>query len=412
MRIGLFTDSYLPRLDGISLSVEAYRAGLESLGHDVYIFCPERPEPYTGIVERVYRFPSFPSIWYENYRDTFPFLPKHIAYIRSLNLDIVHTFTPGQIGHLGMYASFQNHIPLVTTCNLDFDLVKEYGRMILASFPLIAETSIISNRFISRDEIMILFKSNVTHDDWSHRLVKAVACFYFNQCALVTVQSEKMKKEIEPYMKKPVIVVPAGTDMKLVPQKTDRVTVRSRYGLPQQSTLFVSSSRLVKEKRIDFLIHAYAGLSSQDKGRSALVIAGDGPLKQGLENLVMDLGLKANVFFVGLVPHDQIFDVISACDIYVHASLRETQGLVLNEAAACGKPLIMIDREANPVLQESKNGLYSENNLNDYTSKMELLLHDDQLRVSFGKESSKLAKNTSQEAVSKQIEHLYKNLLD
>src|SRR5262245_55828113 len=134
MRIGFFSDSYLPRNDGISLCTETYRAGLEALGHEVFVFCPKRPEPFVEPTKRIYRFRSLPSVFYEGYRDTIPVRGKHRRYIASLNLDIIHTFTPTQIGVLGMHLAKKHHIPLVTTSNFDVDLIHEYKLMWLAGF--------------------------------------------------------------------------------------------------------------------------------------------------------------------------------------------------------------------------------------------------------------------------------------
>ena len=90
MRIGLFSDSYLPRMDGIAISVESFRLGLEALGHTVFVCCPKRPEQFDEPNNRIYRFSSLPSFSYEGYRDTFPFMPEHIRSVNSLRLDIIH----------------------------------------------------------------------------------------------------------------------------------------------------------------------------------------------------------------------------------------------------------------------------------------------------------------------------------
>ena len=57
MRIGLFTDSYIPRPDGIAIAVETMRAGLEKSGHEVHVFCPSRPGVKYGA--NIHAFHSF-----------------------------------------------------------------------------------------------------------------------------------------------------------------------------------------------------------------------------------------------------------------------------------------------------------------------------------------------------------------
>lgn len=410
MRIGFFTDSYLPRIDGVATGVETYRAGLTKLGHEVFVFCPARPEPFPNPPKNIYRFPSIPNLFYEGFRDTFPIRPKDLKLIKSLNLDIIHTSTQLQIGIMGLYMAKKCKIPLVTTCNADFDLVKEYKRMVPASLLVMMLTSAASRKILSKDELEDLIKPT-SPGNWFAQIVKTAAGFYNNQCDAVTVPSLKAKEAIDSYTKNPTIVIPLGTDLSLVPKKLNIKSVREKYKIPQDKVVFSSSSRIIKEKRIDFLIKAYSKLPDIDKEKSVLLIVGKGPHEAYLKDLVEKLGLSKSIIFTGMIDHKELFNVLSSCDIHVHASVRETQGLVLNEAAACGLPIIMIDREVNPVVQDGKNGFFAENNEFDFAKKMSKLLNDKKIREKFGKESKILAKATSQENVSRDIEKLYKSLI-
>lgn len=412
MRVGLFTDSYLPRVDGIAISVESFRIGLESLGHEVFVFCPKRPEPFVDPSQNIYRFPSLPSLAYEQYRDTFPFTPKHIRDVSKLKLDIVHTFTPTQIGLFGVFIAHRNKIPLVTTCSADFELINEYRRFGIAPFILALGASIATRRLLSLSDLKLFLKPAYPLKKWQERMAAAAYAFYNNQCDLVITPSLKTKRTIAPYIKTKVTILPCGIDLGLVPDKKDYADVRGQYGIDKEAVVFVSTSRLVREKRIDFLIRAYSLLSSDAKEKSTLLVVGDGPQASYLKNLTKDLGLEEKVIFTGSVEHKRVFEIVSACDIFVHASLRETQGLVINEAAACGKPLVMVDRDVNTVLREGENGFFAKDNILDFSDKMSKLLSNIELRTRYGSESRSLAKNTSQEQVALQLSRLYENLID
>ena len=411
MRIGFFTDSYLPRADGVATGVEAYRAGLEKLGHTVYVFCPMRPEPFKEQSRNIYRFKSVPSVMYENYRDTFPFTPKHVKQIRALDLDLIHTFTQIQIGIFGMYIAKREKIPLVTTCMADFDLAKEYRRLVPVSLALILGITTASRKLMSPSELSSMIKPAYPLSKWLTNTVKTTAAFYNNQCQAVTVPSIKVKKSIDKFMNKPSVVIPLGTDLSMFSENPDIKSVRSKYNIPHILTAFISSSRLVKEKRIDFLIRAYSKLDPRDQKKSVLVIIGKGPHENYLKKLVESLGIGNKVIFTGMLTHKELIKVIGVCDIHVHASIFETQGLALNEAAGAGLPMIMIDREVNPVLQDGKNGFFAENNEVDFSLKMSKLLNDKKLRIKFGIQSKKLAQKTSQENVSGELLELYKSLV-
>lgn len=400
----------MPRVDGIAICAETYRAGLEKLGHEVWVFCPKRPESFSEPTSRIYRFPSLPNIWYEGYRDTWPFWPEHLQFIKALKLDVIHTFTPTQIGTLGLYCAHKYKIPLVTTCNYDVDLTHEYPGLPLASLAGVIAASVATGHTLSKRKLELLGNTAVGKN-LGKRVVGVATGFYNDLCDLTTVPSVKTQKALQPYMEKQSVVLPLGTDLSLAPSKPDTRSLRTKYGLPQDKILFVSSSRLVIEKRIDFLIQAYGKLVKEEREKSSLVIIGDGPLATDLAQLASKLGLREKVMFMGRVKHEQVFEVVAGCDIYVHASLRETQGLVLNEAAACGKPLIMIDREVNPVLQDHKNGLFAKNSTEDFALMMSRLVNDNKLRREYGDASRVLAQESSQENVCGELEQLYKCII-
>lgn len=77
------------------------------------------------------------------------------------------------------------------------------------------------------------------------------------------------------------------------------------------------------------------------------LIAGDGPLRPGLEKLASDLGLKGHVIFAGFVPGEELPAYYHACDIFIMPSSEDKSkgyvegfGIVYLEANACGKPVI------------------------------------------------------------------------
>ena len=103
MRIGFFSDSYLPSRDGIAISVETSRQQLEAMGHEVYIMAPAPSLRYKEKNKRVIRFPAVKGLFYEDYLTSLFFPPQALRKIEKLKLDIIHFHTPGQMGFLGAY---------------------------------------------------------------------------------------------------------------------------------------------------------------------------------------------------------------------------------------------------------------------------------------------------------------------
>ena len=113
MRIGLFTDSYRPSINGIVYVVESLKRELEALGHEVYVFCPAKsisPSKQAELLHedensRIIRFRSITGAFFDDY-DTSVFFPPVVQrQIANMNLDVVHIFTPSQIGLLGCEGS-------------------------------------------------------------------------------------------------------------------------------------------------------------------------------------------------------------------------------------------------------------------------------------------------------------------
>ena len=121
MRVGLFTDTYRPSINGIVFVVESLKRKLEALGHDVYVFCPAKsmnPAKQAELLNEdtdshIVRFPSIKGAFFDDY-DTSVFFPPVVQRrIKELELDIVHIFTPSQIGLVGVSAAHKQQIPLI-----------------------------------------------------------------------------------------------------------------------------------------------------------------------------------------------------------------------------------------------------------------------------------------------------------
>ncbi len=103
---------------------------------------------------------------------------------------------------------------------------------------------------------------------------------------------------------------------------------------------FLTISLLTYQKGLDYLLHAAALLRTRAGLLFELVIGGDGPERQRLEQLAQQLGLTDICRFVGLLDRTQVRDWMRWCDVFVLPSIHETFGVVLGEAMACGKPVI------------------------------------------------------------------------
>lgn len=124
-------------------------------------------------------------------------------------------------------------------------------------------------------------------------------------------------------------------------------SVRSELGLSESHIVSGITARLVAQKGHHDLIRAFA-LARAQSPLLRLVIAGDGPLRQELEEEVSRENLQDSVFFIGY--RRDIEDVLASFDVFVHPSLWEGFGLSILEAMACGLPIIATRVSAIPEL--------------------------------------------------------------
>lgn len=125
--------------------------------------------------------------------------------------------------------------------------------------------------------------------------------------------------------------------------RKNAVGIRNRLALPEN--FFLASSRFVEKKNILRLLQAYQGYLQQ-AGESAwkLVLLGDGPLKQIVLEQRSELGLNDYVAMPGFKQYDELPLYYGMAKAFIHASTVEQWGLVVNEAMACGLPVLVSNR--------------------------------------------------------------------
>src|SRR3990172_6249124 len=99
MKIGIFSESYEPIINGVAVCVETLRDELSAKGHEVYIFAPKY-RGFTDPYPKVFRFASH-TIFGHDYPLPLPYAPAMKKAFDGLRLDIVHTQTPFVLGILG-----------------------------------------------------------------------------------------------------------------------------------------------------------------------------------------------------------------------------------------------------------------------------------------------------------------------
>ena len=135
-----------------------------------------------------------------------------------------------------------------------------------------------------------------------------------------------------------------------------RARVRSRFGLAEDDIVVAKVARLFPLKGHRFVLQA-AARTVRRFPKLKLLFVGDGVLRSGLAHQAVDLGIGDRVVFAGLVPPEEIPEIIGATDAVVHASLREGLARVLVQALLCEKPVVTFDLDGAPeVIVDGETG--------------------------------------------------------
>ncbi len=163
--------------------------------------------------------------------------------------------------------------------------------------------------------------------------------------------------------------------------------LRHELGIAANALLVANVNWLVKRKRVDWTIRAFAQAAARCARPAVLLIVGDGPERPKLEQICAKLGVTEQVRFLG--HRDDVRDLLSGCDILLHASRAETCTYVVTEAMAAGKPVVMTDAgAAREQIEDGVSGfVVAPDDIEGLTDRLTTLMKDDGLRAQFGKEA-------------------------
>jgi glycosyltransferase involved in cell wall biosynthesis len=165
----------------------------------------------------------------------------------------------------------------------------------------------------------------------------------------------------------------------------ERPRLRAATGLEPNETEVVTVARLAPEKGIDVLLRA------ADRAGVGVLVVGEGPEQARLEALAEELGVPAT--FTSL-PWDRVVEAYVTADVFALLSRHEPWGVVVNEAAACGLPLVLSDRvgAARDLLRDGENGfLVPADDAVAAADALRRLAQDPELRRRMGARSRELA---------------------
>jgi glycosyltransferase involved in cell wall biosynthesis len=258
MRIGLFSDSYLPSLDGISYSIESFRTQLEKRGHEVFVFAPSPGIRYREKTPNIVRFPAVKGLFYDDYLTSVFFPPEALLRVKRKKLDVIHFHTPSQVGLLGAYYALRNNTPLVFTYHTDlYEYVSHYPQVLPGTIALSLMAPLITRGGLSdfRKAISSI-KPSRNVDAWNRKILVRGITMLNNTCDYVIAPSHKIERQLLSWhTAAPVRILPTGVD-KITTTPRAIASFKQRFKITPTDKVILFVGRLGSEKNLELLLYA------------------------------------------------------------------------------------------------------------------------------------------------------------
>ncbi len=376
LRIAIFSDSALPILNGVSISVDALIRELRNRGHSVTLFTAQQRGP-TDPDSNTYRFRAIETPWTKGYPLAYPPFYRMLRKFRGMEFDLVHAHTPFTIGFVGLRWAESHNLPILATYHTLYDRYAHY----IPLFP---------RRYV---RFKIAKHTN----------------YFFNRVNHVIAPSEAALRWLRRHsVTTPATVIPTGVAYR---RPLDGEEVRQRLGIPLDQRVLLYVGRLAKEKNLRTLFEAAARVFERESA-ARLWLVGDGPYRAECHRIVRELQIGDRVRFVGFVPREEVDAYYAAADLFVFPSITETQGLVVQEAMSYGLPAVAVTGGgASEGIEPGRNGYVVKNDPETFADRILELLADDELFEAFSEEALRLQSLQGPERMCDQVLEVYGRVL-
>ena len=378
MRVLFISDVYFPRVNGVSTSIRTFRQDLANCGVETVMVAPQydsgEPDGESGLLRvpsgNVPRDPEDRRMRWGALTRTLDSLPRD-------EFDLVHIHTPFIAHYAGARFARRASLPSVATYHTFFE---EYAQHYVPAMP-----------------------------KWLGRyLARAFTRSQCDDVQALIAPSEPMRDVLLEYgVSTPIHVLPTGLAAdRFVAGDASRF--RAQSGLPPDRPLMTYIGRVAHEKNIDFLVRVFTKVR-ETIPQAMLVIAGEGPARESLRQLVMSLKLESDVFFAGYLDRNTaLLDCYAAANVFAFASRTETQGLVLLEAMAQGAPVVSTaELGTRSILKPGCGALVVGENRDEFAAAVIRVLQDDKLQKDLGERGQVYAKTWSSASMARRLADLY-----
>jgi 1,2-diacylglycerol 3-alpha-glucosyltransferase len=378
MRIGMMADVYQPHISGITNYISLNKVFLEKRGHEVYVFTSSDMD-YTDNEPNIIRSPGLPLL------DTgYSISLSYTSRAKKLlsTMEVVHVHHPFLSGSLALRYCRPRGIPIIFTNHTRYDLYSQ------AYLPPVA-------------------------DIIGAAAVQAYLPAFCRACDMVISPSAGMRDVMVGFgVDTPIEIAPNGVDLRPFQNLSTSID-RQELGFSTEDVVLIYVGRLGPEKNLQFLLRSFAGVV-QAYDHARLLLIGDGPERESLQELVTHTNICDCVKFTGMMPYEKIPAYLKMADAFVTASVSEVHPLTVVEAMAAGLPVLGISSPGiGDTIRDGESGyLVAQEDMASFTAKMVRLVREDDYRRQMGETARQAAAEYDIERTTEMMEERYRKMVD
>lgn len=381
MNIALFTDTYLPEINGVATSTDNLAKTLRAHGHNVIVVTTN---PFSSVMtyqDNVIRIPGVEVKMIYGYQFARLYNQEAAKIIERFHPDVIHSQTDFSVGVFGFLMARKLHCATVYTFHT---MMEDYAYYVThGHFDRLA-----------RHMVRGFFREKTTHYD----AIVAPSDKIRDYLRLVGIDSS-------------IYVIPTGIEFQRFSlaneNKKETLALKQRFGIKPGEYVILSLGRVAKEKSIDLLLRGYKKFLDQGEPvPTKFAITGWGPAEKELQDLAHTLGIEDKVVFTGKVAQNETHKYYHLGDCFVSASITETQGLTFMEAMAASLvTLARYDDNLVGTIVDGQTGYFFFDEF-DFTSKLNHVIALPQ------KEKQRIQENALKAIDLYSLEHFYENIME
>ena len=388
MRVGIFTESYPPLVNGVSTSILMLEHALTKLGHEVFIITvSDNKKDY--VLENnghILRLPSVNLANCYDYKMTSVYPIKAVNMIKKMNLDVIHSNVEFTVGIFARVVSEQLSIPLVHTYHTNWEdythyitknkkILDDICKKLLKYLVVFFEDKTVTELIVPSNKIYNLFKDK----------------YKFTKNIQTGIETSKFYKENF--------------------NQKDINSLKKKLGIKKKDFVVMTVSRLAKEKSVDRIINNHKELVKKYSNMKLLIV-GDGPDIDKLKDEAKSLGVSDSVIFTRKVPLSDIPIYYQLGNVFVTASKSETQGLTVVEAISSSLPVVAVkdDSFVNSVIEDFNGFVFTDDE--KYINSISKLYEDKDLYNRLSNQSRLLSADFSSEYFALKVLKVYETAIE